>query len=127
MKQYFKRSVAFFLCAVIVLSLFGCEKKHETRNILYETEDVLKTLDPQLAVGDTEQQAVMNLFEGLMRYNADGKIECAAAESYSISKDKKTYQFTLRDNLTWSDGRELTAEDYVFGLRRAVDPETNAP
>lgn len=127
MKLYIKRSVAFLMCALFVFTLFGCEKKHETRNILYETEDPIKTLDPQLAVSDTEQQAVMNLFEGLMRYDKDGKIECAAAKSYTVSSNKKVYSFTLRDHLTWSNGRPLTAEDFVFGLKRAVDPETNAP
>ena len=43
-----------------------------------------------------------------------------------ISDDGLTYTFTLRDGLKWSDGEPVTAEDYVYSWKRAVDPETAA-
>lgn len=44
----------------------------------------------------------VNSFEGLMRYNAEGKLEPACAESYEVSEDGLTYTFTMRDGLKWS-------------------------
>jgi len=45
----------------------------------------------------------VNSFEGLMRYNAEGKLEPACAESYEVSEDGLTYTFTMRDGLKWSN------------------------
>ena len=42
-----------------------------------------------------------------MRYNAEGKLEPACAESYEVSEDGLTYTFTMRDGLKWSNGDEL--------------------
>ena len=47
-----------------------------------------------------------------------------AAESWSLSKDAKTYIFKMRENGKWSNGDDVTAEDFVYGLRRSVDPIT---
>lgn len=48
----------------------------------------------------------------------------AQAESHTVSEDKKTYTFALRDDLKWSDGTELTAYDYVYSWQRAIHPDT---
>ena len=68
----------------------------------------------------------VNSFEGLMRYNAEGKLEPACAESYEVSEDGLTYTFTMRDGLKWSNGDELTAKDFEWSWRRAADPKTAA-
>jgi oligopeptide transport system substrate-binding protein len=47
-----------------------------------------------------------------------------AAESWNISEDAKTYTFKIRENSKWSNGDVLTAEDFVYGLRRSADPAT---
>lgn len=49
----------------------------------------------------------------------------AVAKSYDVSKDKKTYTFHLRDS-KWSNGTPVTAEDFVFSWKRAVNPDTAA-
>jgi oligopeptide transport system substrate-binding protein len=49
-----------------------------------------------------------------------------SAESWQISEDRRTYTFRLREGLKWSDGRALTADDFVYSYRRLVTPETRA-
>ena len=48
------------------------------------------------------------------------------AQSWDISDDKKTYTFHLRDNALWSDGKRVTAEDFVYSWRRFLHPATGA-
>ncbi len=61
-----------------------------------------------------------------MKLNEKGVPVEANAASYTVSEDKLTYTFTLRDGLKWSDGSELTAEDYVYDWKRAASTETAA-
>ncbi len=68
----------------------------------------------------------VNSFEGLMRYNADGELEPACAESYEVSEDGLTYTFTLRDGLKWSNGADLTAKDFEYSWKRLANPDTAA-
>jgi oligopeptide transport system substrate-binding protein len=61
------------------------------------------------------------LYEGLYRYN-ETSFEFAGAESVSISPDGLTWTFKLRRASTWSDGKPVTAANYVYSMRRLVDP-----
>ena len=67
-----------------------------------------------------------HLFEGLMTYDAKGKIVNGVAEKVDISEDELTYTFHFRDGLKWSDGKPLTAKDFVFSWKRLLDPRTAA-
>jgi len=49
------------------------------------------------------------------------------AEKFEISPDKKTYTFTLRDNVKWSDGKALTTDDYVWTFEQIKKPENKYP
>ncbi len=85
------------------------------------------SLDPQRAQGLSAQSILRDLFEGLTREDAQGRIESGAAESWRISDDGLRWTFTLRDKLRYSDGSALVADDFVFALNRALDPKTAAP
>ena len=63
--------------------------------------------------------------ESLVR-NTAGNVEPGIAENWDISDDGLTYTFYLRDAL-WSDGEAITANDFVYGFRRLMDPETASP
>jgi len=56
----------------------------------------------------------------LTAYDKEGELHGLAAESWSVSEDGYTWTFVLRENLKWSDGVQLTAMDYAYALRRAV-------
>jgi len=83
------------------------------------------TLDPHLATGVWENNIIGDMFIGLMTEAADGTPIPGAAESFSASADGLTYTFRLRAH-SWSDGVPVTAEDFVYSLRRVLKPETAA-
>ena len=84
------------------------------------------TLDPQSARGNSAAAVLYDLFVGLMTFNARGKVIPGLAESFQISEDGLTYTFRLRPGIRWSDGKPITAEDFVYSARRLVNPETAA-
>jgi oligopeptide transport system substrate-binding protein len=57
-----------------------------------------------------------------MQMDAEGGAIPAIAESYEVSEDGTTYTFHLREDAYWSNGDPVTADDFVFGWQRAVDP-----
>lgn len=83
-----------------------------------------ESLDPHRAVGAGDSRILTALFEGLLTPDAAGRMVPGAAESWTISDDGLTYTFTLRADGRWSDGTPVTASDFVWSWRRAVDPAT---
>ena len=120
-----------FLClltaAALLLCLCGC-KRHkegpEDQIINYRIDSEPVTLDPQIANDSGARLIIMNIFEGLVRLDKNDDIIPGAAASWDISGDKMRYTFHLRDGLKWNDGTPLTAEDFVYGLKRTFDPRT---
>lgn len=118
------RLICFLLCLIFIFPISGCDKTSDAY-IYFELSSTPDTLDPQTASKDQELLIVRNIFEGLLRKNEEGKIVCGVAENYN--KNGLTYTFKIREKSVWSNGEPLTAHDFVFALRRAVSPETNAP
>ena len=83
-----------------------------------------ETLDPHLAQAVPASHILRDLFEGLTMESADGDIIPGAALRWNISRDARTYTFYLRRDLVWSNGDTLIADDFVYSLRRALNPET---
>lgn len=80
------------------------------------------SLDPHFVSGTWENYIVGDLFLGLLTEAADGTAIAGAAESWDINEDGTTYTFHLRRDGRWSDGKPVTAEDFVFAFRRILDP-----
>lgn len=80
-----------------------------------------KTWDPTLNSAADGGHVIMNLFEGLL-FDTDEGLVHAAAERYEISDDKLTYTFYIREDAKWSDGKDLTAQDFVYSWKRACNP-----
>ena len=74
------------------------------------------TLDPHRYNLRLEETLLNDLFMGLTTFDAHGAIVPGAATSWTTSADGLTWTFTLRPDLTWSDGTPLTADDFVFSL-----------
>ncbi|MDA3851362.1 MAG: peptide ABC transporter substrate-binding protein [Spirochaetaceae bacterium] len=76
------------------------------------------------AYNTTEAQVFTALHEGLVIYQpATNKPIPGAAESWELSEDKKSYLFTLRENLQYSNGDPITAQDFRRSWIRALDPQ----
>jgi oligopeptide transport system substrate-binding protein len=85
-----------------------------------------ETLDPHKTSTVIESNILRNLFEGLVVLDPSGNVAPGVAESYAVSEDGLTYTFRLRDNGRWSNGDPVTAEDFVYSLRRIEDPKTRS-
>ena len=80
-------------------------------------------MDLSKATDVTSMNQLGNVEEGLYRLGENDKVENALATKTQVSKDGKTWTFTLRKS-KWSDGTPLTAKDFVFSWRRTVNPKT---
>ena len=83
-----------------------------------------ETIDPALNQAADVTTIIQHVFEGLTRYSSEGKIVNADAKDIKVSDDGLTYTVTLRDDLKWSDGKAVTADDYVYAWQRTVNPAT---
>lgn len=130
-------TISFLLAAVLTI-LTGCSdgtKKDEEKNtsgggsvVVGITQD-LDSLDPHKAVAAGTKEVLYNIFEGLVKPDKDGNLVAAVAESYQVSEDGMTYTFVLRPNVTFHNGKTVTAEDVIYSLKRSAglldtsDPE----
>jgi oligopeptide transport system substrate-binding protein len=85
-----------------------------------------ETLDAHRSSTVSEAHLLRDLSEGLVIHSMKGEVIPGAAESWTMSPDGKTYRFTLRANGRWSNGDPVTADDFVFSLKRMINPETGA-
>jgi len=84
-------------------------------------------LDPHIVTAFSSFAVIDQIYEGLLEINADLQLEPALAESYTVSDDGLTYTFTLRDGVTFHNGRALTSDDVVFSFDRVMAEETGSP
>ncbi|MFP4207433.1 MAG: peptide ABC transporter substrate-binding protein [Wenzhouxiangella sp.] len=83
-------------------------------------------LDPHITEGVPSTHVQRDLFESLVVRSPDGRIIPGAAGRWEVSEDGLTWTFFLREDARWSNGDALTAQDWLFSLRRAVDPATGS-
>lgn len=140
-----KRIVSVLLiCILLTLSLSGCFGKTKAgKTFSMPVTDEPTSLDPQIADSNAERLVVSNCYEGLVTVGADGTIHNGVAESYSVSDNGLVYTFKLRQDAHWAlysghkallgenyketFDKTVYAQDFVFALQRAVDPQTGSP
>ena len=125
-----KRLLALALALCTVLAMAGCTSAEpEQMTMRAALVDAPVTLDPALAVTETEKTVAANLFENLMKQTTAGVVGAqASGYEYTDNMDgTETYTFTLRNDIYWSDGKRVTAHDFVYAWQRLVDPATASP
>jgi len=85
-----------------------------------------ESMDPHKARSTQAGIVLRDIGEGLLGYSATGELVPGAAEHWSVSVDGLTHTFSIREDARWSNGDALTADHFVFSLRRLVDPATAA-
>ncbi|MBQ1312942.1 MAG: hypothetical protein IIY48_00070, partial [Clostridia bacterium] len=143
-----KKVLSCALAVLMAVLLFAACAPEET-TLTLPVDTIPASCDP--AISDTVAMSTVaaNCFEGLVRIDEKGNVQPGAADHWSISDDGLTYTFILRDGLQWhvpdADSTEassknplgqdfiqnfptaMTADDFVFGLQRAVAKNTAAP
>jgi len=135
MSKVLRISLLSILIAGLLVGFAGAADlaKDQSLSIAFDAGD-LKSLDPHRATTTSDRSTVDMMFNGLVRYPPGNqvKVEPDIAESWTVSADKKVWTFKLRKGVFFHpfpgnpNGYELTAEDVVFSLKRAVNKDTSA-
>ena len=84
-------------------------------------------LDPAIAQESQSIQYIVQIFSGLVAFDADLNLTADLAAEWQISEDGTTYTFTLHENARFHDGRPVTASDVKYSWERAANPANNSP
>jgi ABC-type oligopeptide transport system substrate-binding subunit len=129
------RAAASRSCAVLALVLaagcspasghakyFGKTVPPDGQQLRYISGSEPESLDPQVTTGQPEARILLALFDGLTEYDPQtGQPIPALAERWEPNDDNSVFTFHLRD-ARWSDGTPITADDFVFTMRRGLTP-----
>jgi len=121
-----RKLVSLLLVLAMVFGFAAMANAEEAKNAITLTVSPSPCLDPQRNQGLEGHYVQIVMFEGLYRYSPTG-IELAGADSAETTEDGLTWTFHLREDAKWTDGKSVTADDYVYSFRRLVDPKTAAP
>ncbi len=107
--------------------LSGCSRAPQPAGVIRVAQrGEPSTLDPARAYDSSSIPFVRLMYRGLVDYDYNAKITHEVAQSHTVSKDGKTYRFTLRQGVRWWDKTPVEAEDFRFAIERALDPETSS-
>ena len=132
MSKKIRNILCFMLIAAMVLT--GCSGgagKAPTDNkgnengtakdtINYAITGEPSTFDPHNISDNIAKQVFNQIFDRLIRQEADGKLNPGLAESWDLSEDGKSITFKIRKNVKFHNGETMTAEDVAFSLNRAI-------
>ncbi|MCR8632795.1 MULTISPECIES: ABC transporter substrate-binding protein [Paenibacillus] len=136
-------SKMMFLIMVVVLIVSGCggavpnkaadsakpdnsdKGSAKNGNLVFGLSGEPATMDPLVQNGTHGRTIKLAIYRGLVNYDKEGKLSNELAETYSLSADKKTYTFKLRD-AKFQNGDPVTAEDVKYTFERIANPKNNA-
>ncbi|MED0824945.1 peptide ABC transporter substrate-binding protein [Bacillus pacificus] len=126
-----KKSHLMVMALVTSLLLTACnnkanksdrEAKKQVLNVTVSEE--IPSLDTAKTMDGTSAHVMQNIFEGLYVLDDQDQPIPAVAKSFKRSEDGKKYTFDLRKDAKWSNGDSVTANDFLFAWKRAINPET---
>jgi oligopeptide transport system substrate-binding protein len=128
MKKYTRLKLfATLLLLTVALFVSACsanEAAHPRDTLRIDIAGDITSFDPQSMVDSNTFRILSDLDEGLVGMNQADQPIAGMAESWIISPDGKTYTFYLRHDLKFSDGKPITANDFVYSWQRLADPKT---
>lgn len=130
-----KKLLALCVLMTMPIALCACgggKAKNSSEIVVGIPQDLEDSLDPHKAAAAGTKEILFNVYEGLLKPDKDGNNVPAVAESYTVSDDGLTYSFTLRDNVKFHNGKDVTAEDVKYsvekfaGIADGTDPFVSA-
>ncbi len=110
-----RRRLVLGLASAVLLHVAPAQAETTLRVVMHSD---LKLLDPVWSGGYITRNHGYMIYDTLFATDAKGEIRPQMVERYDVSADKLTYTMTLRDGLTWHDGKPVTAEDCVASIKR---------
>ncbi|MCB0218837.1 MAG: peptide ABC transporter substrate-binding protein [Chrysiogenetes bacterium] len=114
------------LLALTLLLLAACHDRRERGIVIANLSTEPPNLDWSRATDHVSFNVISNLMVGLTEFGEGGAITPMVAESWRIEDEGRRYVFTLREDARWSDGRPVTAADFVYSWQRILDPATGS-
>lgn len=114
------------LMFTLAFSLAACGGKQVDDDVLTLRRGIsakVGSLDPHTSSAQWENILIGDMFIGLMTHGPDGKPVRGMAIDHDVSDSGLVWTFKIGD-YNWSDGKPVTAHDFVFALRRIQAPET---
>ena len=136
--NYIRNLLPVLLLFLLVLTACSGEGQEETASegetgekeekvVQLSAPGEIPGLNPTMADNDFSFNVINQVFEGLYRLDKDGEPQLAmAASEPEVSDDNRVYTFKIRKDATWSDGSPVTAGDFEYAWKKAVDPNTGA-
>src|SRR5690606_23509236 len=126
-----KNKLVSMLSLVLVLALVvtGCASGSKNESGANNNEFRINlaseppTLDPAQATDQVSFTVINAIYEGLTIIDENGNVQPGIAEKWDVSEDGKTYTFTIRSDAKWNNGDPITAHDFEFSWKRALDPK----
>ncbi|NNC84912.1 MAG: ABC transporter substrate-binding protein [Bacteroidia bacterium] len=127
-----------FLCLFSLMLMLSCGTKHNDGGksvFRFNLAEGITSLDPAFARSQTNIWACNQLYNGLVQFDKYLKVQPSIAKSWSIDDDAKRYTFTLRQDVFFhphklfgeENSRAVVADDFVYSLKRILDPKTVSP
>ena len=138
-----KKIISILMVSVLIVTCFsGCKKEEEAGEALAcAISQMPNTFDPQIVSTTVERMIAVNIFDGLFKLDENGKPQKCMAVDYSVSSDGLVYTFKIQKDTYYyistaakkfieskdaTIEAKITAEDFVFGIKRAILSETNS-
>ena len=123
-----KSSRAFVLGTALIagsMTMLSTSQAQAEKILRIGNDGEPQSMDPHFISTIQTSRISDDMSLGLLTYGPDGQPVPGAAESWTVSEDGMTYTFKIRDH-NWSDGTPVTAQDFIAGWERLLDPALGA-
>ncbi|QVK20496.1 peptide ABC transporter substrate-binding protein [Mycoplasmatota bacterium] len=137
-----RKLLGLLLSLALVFSLAACKSdestdtptgnetgepvEQEPKVLRIATDVEVPSIDAQIATDGLSFEIVGATIEGLLQYDANGKLVPSIAKSYEVSEDGLIYTFYLREDAKWDNGTTVTAHDFEFAWKRGMNPDVGS-
>ena len=123
-----KKAILITFIIIDCIFIISCNNSNnKNKSLIVSVGGAPSTLDPAFAKGIPTAVYLTHTFETLTQRDEKGNIIPALAYEWISSNNNTLYTFKLRDNAKWSDGQNVTAYDFVYALKRLIDPKIASP
>ena len=128
--------VSVHLLFLLAIGLLSCQGNKKSQNIFRINQVAgVESLDPAFAKNLNIMWHTNNLYNRLIEYDDSMNVIPSLAKSWIVSSDRKTYTFTIRDDVFFHDndafpngqGRKMTAHDVAYSFGRIIDEKVASP